>query len=48
MGGITALGEDWPVIREHLAAGRTAVRRMAEWERYDGPEYAPRRAAHRL
>jgi 3-oxoacyl-[acyl-carrier-protein] synthase II len=36
MGGITALGEDWPVIREYLAAGRTAIRRMAEWERYDG------------
>jgi 3-oxoacyl-[acyl-carrier-protein] synthase II len=36
MGGVTALGKDWPVIREHLGAGRTAVRRMAEWERYDG------------
>jgi len=36
MGGITALGEDWPVIREHFAAGRTGVRRIAEWERYDG------------
>ena len=36
MGGITALGEDWPVIRGHLEAGRTAVRQMSEWDRYDG------------
>jgi 3-oxoacyl-[acyl-carrier-protein] synthase II len=36
MGGITALGEDWPVIRSHMEAGRTAVRRLAEWDRYDG------------
>ena len=36
MGGITALGEDWPTIRAHLAAGHTAVRRMPEWDRYDG------------
>lgn len=36
MGGITALGEDWLVIRSHIAAGQTAVRRIAEWDRYDG------------
>lgn len=36
MGGITALGEDWPIIRARMAAGETAVRRIAEWERYDG------------
>src|ERR1700723_4596424 len=36
MGGITALGEDWPVIRSHLAAGQTAIRRIAEWDRFDG------------
>ncbi|MBV9249798.1 MAG: beta-ketoacyl-ACP synthase [Acetobacteraceae bacterium] len=36
MGGVTALGNTWPDIRAHLAAGRTAVRTMAEWERFDG------------
>ena len=36
MGGITALGNDWPSIRGHLAAGRTAIRRMEEWERFTG------------
>jgi 3-oxoacyl-[acyl-carrier-protein] synthase II len=36
MGGITALGENWLTIREHMAAGRTAVRRLSEWDRYDG------------
>lgn len=34
MGGVTALGEDWPTIRAAMAAGRTGVRRMPEWERY--------------
>jgi 3-oxoacyl-[acyl-carrier-protein] synthase II len=36
MGGVTALGNDWPSIRAHLEAGRTAVRRMPDWDRYDG------------
>jgi 3-oxoacyl-[acyl-carrier-protein] synthase II len=36
MGGITALGETWPDIRENLQAGRTAVRRLPEWDRYHG------------
>jgi len=36
MGGVTALGNDWPTIRAHLDAGRTAVRRMSEWDRYEG------------
>lgn len=36
MGGITALGEDWPSIRSHMAAGQTAVRRMDDWDHYDG------------
>jgi 3-oxoacyl-[acyl-carrier-protein] synthase II len=36
MGGITALGETWPALSEHMRAGRTAIRRMAEWDRYDG------------
>ncbi len=35
-GGVTALGQDWPSIRARMAAGETATRRMADWERYDG------------
>lgn len=34
MGGVTALGNDWPAIRAHLAAGRTGVRRMDDWDRF--------------
>ena len=34
MGGITALGEDWPTIRARFEAGKTGVRRMPEWDRY--------------
>ena len=36
MGGVTALGDDWPTIRSHFAAGRTGVRRMDGWDRYTG------------
>ena len=36
MGGVTALGDDWPTIRDNFAAGRTGVRRMAEWDRFSG------------
>ena len=36
MGGVTALGNDWPSIRANFEAGRTAVRHMPEWDRYDG------------
>jgi 3-oxoacyl-[acyl-carrier-protein] synthase II len=36
MGGVTALGNDWPTIRAHLAAGRTGVKVMPEWDRYRG------------
>ena len=36
MGGVTALGNDWPTIRAHLEAGQTAIRYMPEWERFDG------------
>lgn len=35
MGGVTALGNDWPGIRASLHAGSTAIRRM-EWDRYTG------------
>ena len=36
MGGVSALGEDWPTIRARMAKGETAVRRMAEWDRFHG------------
>src|SRR5262249_38626777 len=36
MGGVTALGEDWPTIRASMAAGRTAIRAMQDWDRYAG------------
>jgi len=36
MAGVTALGEDWATIRSHMTAGHTAVRRIPEWDRFDG------------
>ncbi len=36
MGGITALGEQWESIEIALRAGRNGVRRMPEWERFEG------------
>jgi len=36
IGGVTALGNDWPSIRAHLERGETAIRYMADWERFDG------------
>ena len=36
IGGITALGNDWETIRARLLAGRTGVRRMSEWDRFEG------------
>jgi len=36
MAGVTALGNDWSSIRQRILAGETAVRRMAEWERFTG------------
>jgi 3-oxoacyl-[acyl-carrier-protein] synthase II len=35
MGGVTALGNDWPTIRAHLVKGETAIRRM-DWDRFEG------------
>lgn len=35
MGGITALGNDWPTISERLKRGESAIRRM-EWDRFEG------------
>lgn len=34
MAGITSLGDSWPDIAGSLRAGRTGIRRMAEWERF--------------
>lgn len=37
IGGVTALGNDWPTIRENLLAGRTGIRTMSpEWDRFEG------------
>jgi 3-oxoacyl-[acyl-carrier-protein] synthase II len=35
MGGVTALGNDWPTIRARLMKGETAIRRM-DWDRFEG------------
>jgi 3-oxoacyl-[acyl-carrier-protein] synthase II len=36
MGGITALGNDWPSIRERMDRGETGIRTMSEWDRFHG------------
>ncbi|RTY59952.1 beta-ketoacyl-ACP synthase [Pantoea sp. YU22] len=36
MGGVTAFGEQWQEIATRLRAGKNAVRRMPEWQVYDG------------
>ena len=36
MGGVTALGNEWPAIRVAMEQGRTGVRFMPEWDRYSG------------
>jgi 3-oxoacyl-[acyl-carrier-protein] synthase II len=36
MGGVTALGQDWPSIRAAMEANRTGVRFMPEWDRFSG------------
>jgi 3-oxoacyl-[acyl-carrier-protein] synthase II len=36
IGGVTALGDDWPTIRAALREGQTAVRFMESWSRYTG------------
>src|SRR5262245_27264627 len=36
IGGITALGEDWPSIRARMLKGETAVRTMNDWDRLSG------------
>jgi len=34
MGGVTALGNTWPEVRERLRALQNAVKRMPEWDRH--------------
>lgn len=36
MGGVTAFGNSWPEISARIKAGRNAVRKMPEWQVYDG------------
>jgi 3-oxoacyl-[acyl-carrier-protein] synthase II len=36
MGGVTSLGNDWATIRAGFAAGKTGIKRMPEWDRYEG------------
>ncbi len=36
MGGVTAFGNSWPQIAEKIRGGRNAVRKMPEWQVYDG------------
>lgn len=36
MGGITALGHDWPTIAASLKAQKNCVVTMGEWDKYDG------------
>ncbi len=36
MAGVTALGEDWPSIRQAFADGRTGIRFMEDWHRFTG------------
>jgi 3-oxoacyl-[acyl-carrier-protein] synthase II len=36
MAGITSLGDNWECIEGRLREGRNAVRRIADWDRFDG------------
>lgn len=36
MGGVTAFGESWESVSDGLRAGRNAIRKMPEWQVYDG------------
>jgi len=36
VGGVTALGDDWPGIRACMLRGQTAIRFMEEWQRFSG------------
>ncbi|RYC40544.1 beta-ketoacyl-ACP synthase [Pectobacterium zantedeschiae] len=36
MGGVTAFGESWESVSDGLRAGHNAIRKMPEWQVYDG------------
>ena len=36
MAGLTSLGDNWDSIREGVIAGRSGIRRMNDWGKYDG------------
>ena len=36
MAGLSPLGNDWPTVRAGQLAGRSGVRVMPEWDKYDG------------
>ncbi len=36
MAGISSLGDNWPAIRAAMAAGRSGIVRMDDWDKYEG------------
>ena len=36
MHGFSPIGNDWPTLRANLAAGRTGIRYIEDWDKYDG------------
>jgi len=36
MSGLTSLGSDWESVRERMAEGRSGIRKMDDWTKYDG------------
>lgn len=36
MSGLSAIGQDWETVCGNLAAGRTGIRSMPDWSRFDG------------
>lgn len=36
MGGVTAFGESWSAVAQRIKQGQNAVRKMPEWQVYDG------------
>lgn len=36
MSALTPIGNDWPTVAERLKSQQTGIRRMAEWQKYNG------------
>jgi 3-oxoacyl-[acyl-carrier-protein] synthase II len=36
MAGISPIGQDWATVEANLRAGRTGIRRMDDWDKYEG------------